>query len=285
AYDGKLHAINLTRIPIDSIIRDRKSGPIWELLSSINSQATFVSRELLARLQEISRYGLVPSVINAKKDTAIGRTLETMLGIKINSRKEPDYKGIELKSFRSKQAGKENRKTLFAQVAKWELSKLKSSAEILRHFGYARGNDFKLYCTVSTQVRNSQGLQFLMDHQADRLVENSSKKEIGDFAVWLMQDLRKRLVEKHSETFWVSAKSHIKGGNEFFEFKKALHTKKPIVSQFDILLEQGSITMDHLIKRTPNGRVSEKGPLFKIQSSALEMLFPPSQTYDLQAGA
>ncbi len=283
AHDSMLYVINITRISVEAIIQEKKSGPIWDLVSAINSQVTSVSRELLAKLMDIARRGLIPSVIDLKKDTAIGRTLETALGIRINSRKEPDYKGIELKSFRTSKVGRENRKTLFAQVANWELSKFKSSSEILKNFGYARGEDFKLYCTVSTQIRNSQGLQFSLDQQADRLIETSSKADIGEFAVWLMADLRKRLLEKHAETFWVSARSHLKDGSEFFEFQEVLHTKKPIPSQFDILVEQGAITMDHLIKRVPNGRVSEKGPFFKIESNALKLLFPPSQTYDLQA--
>lgn len=60
-----------------------------------------------------------------------------------------------------------------------------------------------------------------------------------------------------------------------------LHTKKPIASQFDILLEQGEITMDHLIKRNERGRGNEKGPLFKINTNALGLLFPPPETYAL----
>jgi hypothetical protein len=89
----------------------------------------------------------LPALLNA--DTAVGRTLEAALGIQINSSKKPDYKGIELKSFRNK---RDNRKNLFAQVPDWELSKFKSSAEILDAFGYQRQQDFKLYCTVSTTV-------------------------------------------------------------------------------------------------------------------------------------
>ena len=42
--------------------------------------------------------GFVPSIMNIRADTAVGRTLETALGIPINSAKEPDYRGIELKS-------------------------------------------------------------------------------------------------------------------------------------------------------------------------------------------
>ncbi len=43
---------------------------------------------------------------------------------------------------------------------------------------------------------------------------------------------------------------------------------------FELLIEQGEITLDHLIKKDSKGRVSEKGPLFKISTSALSMLFP-----------
>lgn len=68
---------------------------------------------------------------------------------------------------------------------------------------------------------------------------------------------------------------------EYFQYKKVEHTRKPIVSQFDILLEQGFITLDHLIKRKADGRVNEKGPLFKIRPDALALLFPPSKIYDL----
>ncbi len=59
------------------------------------------------------------------------------------------------------------------------------------------------------------------------------------------------------------------------------HTKKPITSQFDILVDQGIITLDHLIKRNSNGKVVEKGPIFKIKPKGLDLLFPPSEKYNL----
>ena len=43
--------------------------------------------------------------------------------------------------------------------------------------------------------------------------------------------------------------------------------------------------MDHLIKRNAKGRVAEKGPLFKINSSALQQLFPPSVNHELDGAA
>ena len=113
------------------------------------------------------------------------------------------------------------------------------------------------------------------------LNECSTRADIGAFATWSFEGLRKSLIEKHNETFWVSATVRQIDGRDHFEFRDVLHTRRAIATQFDVLLEQGEITMDHLIKRNAAGRVSEKGPLFKINAAALPLLFPPSQVYAL----
>jgi hypothetical protein len=274
AYDGVLYVINITTLNIEDLIEGSTNNPLKEIVKEINIVSNAISEELLLLLKKIGERGPVPAMLSA--DTAIGRTLETLLGISINSSKKPDYKGIELKSYRD---ARENRKNLFAQVPDWNLSKFKSSKEILENFGYARGEDFKLYCTVSALVKNSQGLILKVDPKISQLAENSDKH--GDFVIWTLETLHKRLLEKHSETFWIAAESMQIGGKEYFQFKKVEHTKKPIVSQFDILLGQGIITLDHLIKKTSNGKVVEKGPIFKIKPNALNLLFPPSQLYSL----
>jgi hypothetical protein len=166
-------------------------------------------------------------------------------------------------------------------VPDWHLSKFKSSAEILNEFGYFRGNDFKLYCTVSTLVTNSQGLKLEVDFNSRQLIEKSNKQNVGDFVVWGLETLHRRLLEKHNETFWIAAESVKIEGKEYFHYKKVEHTRKPMVSQFDILLEQGIITLDHLIKRKPTGGAVEKGPIFKIKPDSLDLLFPPSRRYSL----
>ena len=277
AKDDALYLINITRLNIDKLLKQKILNPLQDLINSIRQESNEIADELLKLLHKISLKGPVPAMLKA--DTAIGRTLETLLGIDINSSKKPDYKGIELKSYREKRG---NRKNLFAQVPDWPLSKFKSSSEILRNLGYQRGADYKLYCTVSTLVRNSQGLKLKMDNTLSQLIENSDKANIGDFVVWALDTLHKRLLEKHNETFWIAAESIDIGGKEHFQFKKVEHTKKPIVSQFDILLEQGIITLDHLIKKTPDGKVVEKGPIFKIKPNSLGLLFPPSKIYTLK---
>ena len=275
-FEGTLYVLNITQIDLEKLLNSTINNPLKELIEEINHISNEVADELLILLNKIASQGPVPAMLKA--DTAIGRTLETLLGIDINSSKKPDYKGIELKSYRDK---KGNRKNLFAQVPDWSLSKFKSSAEILDNFGYSRGEDFKLYCTVSALVRNSQGLTLKLDSKINQLLENSDKANIGDFIAWNLETLHNRLLEKHNETFWIAANSIIIGNKEHFQFKKVEHTRKPIVTQFDILLEQGIITLDHLIKRNSTGKVIEKGPIFKIKPNALELLFPPSQSYSL----
>ncbi len=274
AFDGNLYVLNITRLDIEQLINSDNNNPIKEIVNEINNTSKAISDELLLLLKKIAAMGPVPAMLSA--DTAIGRTLETLLGISINSSKKPDYKGIELKSYRD---ARENRKNLFAQVPDWNLSKFKSSKDILDNYGYPRGADFKLCCTVSTLVTNSQGLILKLNPTVTELYENSAKH--GDFLVWPLELLHKRLLEKHSETFWIGAESIVIEDKEHFQYKKVEHTKKPIVSQFDVLLGQGLITLDHLIKRTPSGGAKEKGPIFKINPNALSLLFPPSQKYDL----
>jgi hypothetical protein len=274
-FDNELYVLNITRIDVEKLLKCKLVNPLKDLVNQIKSISNFVANELLELLRKVAK-APVPAMLKA--DTAVGRALEKALGININSSKQPDYKGIEIKSFRDERG---NRKTLFAQVPDWSLSKFKSSAEILNNFGYSRGADYKLYCTVSTLVKNSQGLKLNLNAKSNQLLENSDKTAIGDFVVWALETLHKRLLEKHNETFWIAAEPLQIGGVDHFQYKKVEHTRKPMVSQFDILLEQGIITLDHLIKRTAAGKVVEKGPLFKIKPIGLGLLFPPSKIYNL----
>lgn len=276
SFELELYVINITKIDLHALILSKEANPLKEIVNTIYNSSNEVSLELLGLLNKIAARGPVPAMLQA--DTAVGRTLETLLGIGINSSRNPDYKGIELKSFRDRRG---NRKNLFAQVPDWTKSKFKSSEEILNEFGYHRGEDFKLYCTVSATIRNSQGLLLKLDSLVRQLIENSNRPDINDFAIWDLDFLHKRLLEKHNETFWIAADSIVIDGKEYFQYKKVEHTKKPIVSQFDLLLEQGIITLDHLIKKSQSGRVSEKGPLFKIKPDSLGLLFPPSRSYNL----
>jgi hypothetical protein len=99
-FDRKLYVVNLTRIDIQKLVGDAAINPLQDLIREIKQVSNKVADELLLLLRRIALSGPIPALLNA--DTAIGRTLEMLLGIDINSSKKPDYKGIELKSFRDK---------------------------------------------------------------------------------------------------------------------------------------------------------------------------------------
>lgn len=270
--DDTAYLINLSNASLDNST-GQESSELRKFLDSFSSNRSEVANRLLEKLRILAKQ---PFPALRLGDTAIGYTLETNLGIAANSSKQPDYHGIELKSGR----GYKTRTTLFAQVADWDSSPCKKSAEILNKYGYERDDDFKLYCTISTQRENSQGLRFIYDQSKDELQE--WYKDVELVAVWPGDLLRKRLKEKHAETFWVEAKTTEVDGVEHFQLLKVTHTKKPLLTQLMPLTRSGIITMDHLIKRsTKTNRVSEKGPLFKINKRDLELLFPETTTYSL----
>lgn len=278
--DKTLHIVNITRLPIEELAEADRISPLKLFLTELEKQEGSAADELLSKLQAIADRGLVKAICAG--DTSIGRTLEALLNIRMNSNKTPDYKGIEIKSYR-RRGGRGNRKNLFAKVPNWEISKFKSSQEILDNFGYTRSGRLQLYCTVSAIKRNSQGLTLKLDYDKGLLHENSNKGSIGNFATWILEELHQELIDKHNETFWVAAKSVRKSDSEYFQFEKVLHTRKPIITQFDLLLGKGVVTMDHLNRAGRTGRAKERGPLFKITQSGIDLLFPPSKEYILRS--
>jgi hypothetical protein len=266
------YLINLSSCDLNSLSQN-SSHPFKAFVDSHFLKDTSIVDELLARLSILAQS---PFPTERAGDTGIGYTLEKHLGIAANSSKSPDYKGIELKSGR----GGKNRTTLFAQVADWGISPFKSSADILGDYGYQREEDSRLYCTISSLKPNSQGLNFKYDPKSDQLEEWYFNENV--VAVWPGKLLRSRLKEKHGETFWIEAESTFINGVEHFQLKRVTHTRTPILSQLIPLIVSGVITMDHLIKKNDKtNKVSEKGPLFKMNKRDLELLFPKPITYSL----
>lgn len=281
-YNDTPHLLNLSACDLEAQINDSTSA-IATFFQKYTELRYGRAKELLGKLKELAK-----SPIKALRsgDTGIGYTIETMLGIAANSSKQPDYFGIEIKTGRSSKT----RTTLFAQVPDWTLSPCGdrtnvfdkgSSAKILQRYGYQRGDDQKLYCTISTQKKNSQGLYFQYNAAKDQLEERDGEDAL--VAVWSGSTLRARLHEKHAETFWINAKSLKLSDGEHFQLLDVVHTKSPVLSQLLPLIVSGQVTMDHLIKKKgSDGKVTEKGPLFKINKRDLELLFPPPVTYSLK---
>ncbi|MBB1087825.1 MvaI/BcnI restriction endonuclease family protein [Lysobacter sp. SG-8] len=257
-------------------IRDAIDVDLETILAPLVARSNDTATELLELLHGIAGkwHAGVPGI---RRDTEVGRLLEELLGIRPNSSRSPDYKGIEIKAGRSRSS---TRQTLFAKVPDWHLSNLKSSAEILDRFGYVRGDSYlkQLRCTVSARGPNTQGLFLLVPSDGAYLHEGSIQPDLREVATWRIDELKSALQMKHPETFWVTARSNrLASDAEEFRYESVLHTKKPIASALPTLLETGVVTVDHLITKNKRGRVREQGPLFRIWRRDMDLLFPPGE--------
>ena len=279
-YMNSLYVINLSQIDIEKAYNSALVNPIKDLIISLYGIATTISEELLGLIKDRMKEW-VPTKVLA--DTGVGREVEAQLGIPINPSKTPDYKGIELKSHREKA---KVRGTLFTQVPNWALSKLKNPNAIVQRYGYIpEGYTHKsLHVTLSSSKPNPQGLGLNLNYDKDWLEANEYDltpnpdglyKKLNDVSIWQLMDLHQRLVTKHHETFWIDVDTRIIDHKEYFRVMTIDHTKNPIPSQFDILLEQGKITVDFLLNRDSGGDAFS----FKIGKNDRTLLFPESATY------
>lgn len=273
-HDGCLYNINITRIDIEECYNSAIITPMQEVLKAINEEGNSVSKELLRRFQSVKGQWFESEVT---ADTGIGRTIESFLGISMNSDKTPDYKGIELKSHREKRSAKKN--VLFTQTPDWDISVLKSGREIVDKYGYIKEDGFKTYQnTVQCAPPNSHMLFLNVNHLYERLELKAKKQKIEDIAAWRLVKLHQRLQTKHRETFWIEVENELSDGKEFFRYKQIEHTKNPNVGQFDVLLEQNIITVDLLLCR-PSGHGDTYS--FKIKKKGMPLLFPESVIHNI----
>ena len=283
-----LFVINLTKVDIVKCCESSLVNPIQDLISVFYHSSNLISNELLAILRSYENQWIDTDL---RADTAIGRQVEALLGIDMNASKLPDYKGIELKSFRSQRPS--IKKNLFCKVPDWDISHLKSGAEIVDKYGYMSGGIKSYRNTLYCKTPNSQNLRLNMNYpddlleiEEDKIIGENQYKKIADVAVWRLQTLHECLLTKHHETFWIEVDTRIGDqGQEQFMFNKIEHTRNPIVSQFDILLEQSMITVDLLLGRPKvdleTGKPKKGGDAvsFKIKKSAAGLLFPDSTIY------
>ncbi|MDY4173675.1 MAG: MvaI/BcnI family restriction endonuclease [Evtepia sp.] len=275
-YENILYTINITRIDIERCYNSIIFTPMQEVLKAINNEGNSVSEELLARFRSVKDKWF-ESEVNADTDTGVGRTVESFLGISMNSDKTPDYKGIELKSHREKRSSKKN--VLFTQTPDWDISTLKSGREIVEKYGYVNEDNFKTYQnTVQCTPPNSQMLFLNVNHFDENLELQAKRQRIEDIVVWRLVKLHQRLQTKHRETFWIEVENEFSDGKEYFRYKQIEHTKNPNVGQFDVLLEQNIITVDLLLCR-PSGHGDTYS--FKIKKKGMPLLFPESIIYEI----
>lgn len=274
-FENALCSVNITKVDIEKCYNSPIITPLQEVIKAIYIEGNVVSEELLGRFRSVKDQWFESEVV---ADTGIGRTIESFLGISMNSDKTPDYKGIELKSHRDKRSSKKN--VLFTQTPDWDISALKSGRQIVEKYGYYTEDGKKTYQnTVQCTPPNSQFLFLNVNQTEEKLELQAQMKRLEDVAAWRLMKLHQRLLTKHHETFWIEVENEKHDGKEYFRYKQIEHTKNPNVGQFDVLIEQNIITVDLLLCR-PSGHGDTYS--FKIKKKGMPLLFPESVVFNLR---
>lgn len=280
-YQNALYIFNASQKTVLESINN-PSTPLGHIAYKLSQFISDTASELLAMLRDRTGDKFIPSIRNS--DSSIGDTLEKILGIMPNSNKAPDYKGIEIKSSRQdpRRTTAKNRVNLFSQVPDWTASPVVTAINMLNKYGYITDGRLQLYCSVDAIKPNSQRLMLSVDENS-QILKTIEKLETSEksLMIWALSKLKDRLQEKHPESFWVKAETKIISGQEHFRYYKVIHTSKPIVSNLDYLLADGTVSLDLTLSQKTHNTVRDHGYLFKIWPEDFSALFPPPLTHIL----
>jgi len=287
ANERRLYVVNGS----DSALMDSSNDTdsvLGKLLLETASKLSPAASELMERLRSVSRLGYVSSMRTGP--TGVGFTLETLLGIEANSSKAPDFRGIELKASRTRDGGlATTRTTLFSKTPDWRASRY-SAIQLLQKFG--RPNDAgrkQIYCSLRNEPNSTFRFYLHCDEDADKLYAIRSEHQHSDVAnderllEWPMSEIRKALIAKHRETFWVKAQTRDTEGIEHFNYYEVVHTRAPMPTNLPLLINAGNVELDLVLhlKQGSNGqpRVRDHGYLFKLWERHRSLLFATPRTY------
>jgi len=220
------------------------------------------SEKLKIKLEKIKEKGWIES--KRKGNTGIGYTLESLLDIKENNLKLPDFGDIELKSQRKNVS---NRVTMFTfNRAVWKIRQ----KDLIEKYGYIDTNKRKaLYCTSNTKP-NKQGL--FLEVTENNLILNHVDGTL--IAEWKINNLIKAFKEKMPALIVVFADTRINSEEkEEFYFNEAYFLKNPDIDNFIDLLKKDLIIVDIRMHIKKNSAVRNHGTAFRIDEKFLYLSF------------
>jgi hypothetical protein len=216
--------------------------------------------EFKIKFEEIKKRGFIPSL--RKGPTGIGYTLESELGIKENNIAEPDLENIEIKAHRT---NSNNLITLFTFNNKvWQIPPL----DAVKKYGSKDKNGrLGLYYTMSLKP-NSAGLFLHVSNQ-----EISVRHISGEIiAIWKLEDLAKRFIQKIPALLFVSAFAEERDGKEYFHFYRAQLMKNTTPELLADQFKAENILVD-LRLHDKGTRARNHGTGFRTYEDKLPLLF------------
>jgi hypothetical protein len=222
-------------------------------------------------------------------DKDVGETLERLFSLSANNRTDADYKGIELKGKGSKCGTAD---TLFCMVQNRRGSPVSTIRELILKYGYPsrkiEGNT-DLFCDVNTSP-NPQGLYLNVSYKKSQVEMHFQARDDDTLqghlvAIWPFDDLRRRLLEKHPTTAWVTADWSRIDNELHFNFTELEISSSPSFDDFLACIDLNLIVYcvrggQPVIKG--EGKNVDYGHAFRLKNSSdRPMLFREVKKFDL----
>jgi hypothetical protein len=222
-------------------------------------------QELINRFKELRAIGGLRYRVNSP------RTLSNQVANYFGAKSESQLSVDGLRVFTTKLSGT-TRFSLFAKVASWEDSGVPSSSELLKKFGKEdSGLNLRLNCTVRYQAPNTFGLQLMLDELNEELFISHSETPKFKSEVWPLSGLKQSWLDKKSEFAIVEFQIDRQAEWETAIPSRLTYFADPKID-FELLLRNGHLTLDHLLSKVKE-TVRERGPLFKLDRSALGLCY------------
>ena len=216
--------------------------------------------QLKDKLSEINRRGYIVSL--RRGPTGIGKTLETLLGVKENNLRSPDLGKIELKSRRIKST---SLLTMFTfNYSIWKIEQ----KELIKQYGYYKDGRWALYTTAKNKP-NNRGFYVKVEQDYVRLYHEDGLCAIE----WELERLINDLKNKFLNVLLVEADNHKSGENEEFWYKEAHLLTGIIVEKFLEYIKNGTIAVDLRMHINKNGGVRSHGTGFRLHRRYLDSCF------------
>ena len=209
--------------------------------------------QLKEKLSEIHQRGYIVSLRGGP--TGVGKTMETLLGIKENNFKSPDLGKVELKCKRIQST---SRVTMFTSDEDvWKIEQV----ELIKQYGKEDENGrWGLYTTAKNKP-NNRGFFVKVDEDAVRFCNID-----GHIAVeWQLEELIEEVKEKLSNVLLVEAdRCWNPEGKEEFWYKEAHLLTGIIMEKFIEYIKNGTIVIDLRMHIKKSGSVRNHGTGFRL---------------------
>lgn len=236
---------------------------------------------LLEELSVLARRGAIDAL--GSGSNAVGKTLQYHLKIEHSTNTRNKKYGFTVTGTSARSGRKTN---LFACVPNWKASAVDSSNALTDLVGRpdeGRGYSSSLFCTVDSLHPNGFGLMLCIQFDPPSLVEKwVTGAEEKVLLRWDTEVVFKKLAALGNTAIVTADRIAAGRGRLRFHFKTVELLGPPNQRMFLQLIDEGVITIDHLISRkVGDNSATEKGPLFKIDAKSRDQLYISTEKIDL----